>query len=210
MLLEALDTFYSFISGLPKEDLDEGLIAETTKALKTNSHQNKIESHVMEALSKYVEVRLRKIVEAFLGLSLATGSRTGSDIIGAAVKSGLIETDETGGLNNVHFLLRWYFGERNPPHHDYPEYDVFTFLNYYLISNFLIREIEKRRIENPLKITMNLVIAPTEVQLGTFYQISATIPLPDGSYFMHGEVKARISRSSLSNLKHAIPYLEYV
>lgn len=181
-------------------------MTETLRTLKTGEEGGKIQSQVFEAISKCVEFKLRETVERFSGWSLTPGSRDASDVIDAAIKSGLLETDVSGNPDRLHFLLRWYFGERNPSHHEYPEYDLATFLNYFMIGNFMIREFENRRNRNPLRIAMEVTINPPEVPLGTFYHIAAKITRPDGTFFESGAVKAIITYNGRMTFTEPLVY----
>jgi hypothetical protein len=187
------DKLDSFLASLESKSLDADLVSKTKTALKKSSLKDgKIGSDVMEAISKCVEVQLRTAVEAFSGLRLADGNRDGSDIIAAAIECGLL-VDETGLTDSTQFLLRWFFAERNLPHHDYPTFEFADFLNYFLSGNHVIAIFNRRKAINPRRIAMTVEILPPTTKIGQPFRVTATIQKPDGSEFTYGSVKAIIN-----------------
>jgi len=174
---------------MPKDQLDVDLTRKVLDTLQIGISDGKVTDVVLAEMSKLVEVRLRGIYEQFTGDKLAEGGNFGQRLLEALEDVGLI-TGTNGNPEYIYFLLKWYFGERNPPHHTHDTYEIETFISYWLIGNHILREFEERQKMLPRAISMTVDISPSVVALGTFFTLSAKIIRPDGTSVERGKVEA--------------------
>jgi len=186
--LNPKEAFELVVNAMPKDQLDVDLARKVSDTLLIGIIDDKVTDIVLAEMSKLVEIRLRGIFEQFTGDKLAEGGNFGQRLLEALEDVGLI-AGTNGNPEYVYFLLKWYFGERNPPHHSHDTYEIETFLSYWLMGNHILREFEERQKSLPRAISMTVDISPAVVVRGMFFTVSARINRPDGTTVERGRVE---------------------
>jgi hypothetical protein len=97
--------------------------------------------HVMEAISKLPEVRLRGYLRRF-EVPERKLKMPGQKLLAVAMEFKWL-ADEEGKAVPLYHLLEWYFPRiRNRPHHERPDYGLYEVMNSILITNFVLTEID--------------------------------------------------------------------
>ncbi len=193
--------FQSITSHLNPAQVDAELASKVSETLKIGTKDGKITDLVFEVMSKHVEIRLRKIYEQFTDETLAKGANYGQRLIDAMKEVGLIQAED-GNPEPIFFFLKWCFGERNTPHHNYGEYEVETFVSYWAIGNYILLEFQARKIKLPRAIPMDIHLDPTDCKLGDAFKVTTEIRRPDdGSPVVRGKVMAEATFANKSQRK---------
>jgi hypothetical protein len=175
---------------IPSSQLDNGLAAKVFETLKIGTKDGKVTDVVLEEMSKYVEVQLRAVRESFTDERLDKSRNYGLYLVDALRDCGLIR-DVSGDSEPIYHLLRWYFGERNDPHHKHDTYEMERFITYWLISNRILLEFNHRKTVLERAVYMEIALDPAECAIGTFFTVTAKITRPtDGTLVERGNVQA--------------------
>ncbi len=200
------EEIFSQISKLiPTSQLDNGLATTVVETLKAKD--GRVTDVVFAEMSKYVEVQLRAIHEIFTDEKLDKSKSFGLHLVDALRDCGLIR-DVGGDSEPIYHLLRWYFGERNDPHHKHDTYDIERFLAYWLISNRILLEFNHRKNTLERAVYMDIGLNPVECAIGGFLTVTARITRPnDGTLVERGDVQAVTTFNNGSQRASPMTYL---
>ncbi len=179
------------IVGIDATEFHIGFVDEVLRLLLEHTEQAEIPAQVIEDVTKWVENELRTMTEGFLGHELVGKAASGVGLVTAMQDSGLM-LNELAQPEPIQYLLRWYVAERNIAHHSFPSYSWPTFLSFFWVSNYVLRETSRRRAK-PRAVYMDIQVHPATVLAGELVTIQASLTTPTtGAPFVGGQFEARL------------------
>ena len=183
--MSAKEWFLNSLKILTNSELDQNLLKIAADALVGIDSRDQIPAKVIEEISKHVEIVFRSSIERFAKQQLDPNT-SGWHLVDAALAKGFVEED---GEN---FMLRWYFKDiRNPSHHQFDTISRTTFLTYFLLSNYILRQFTLWS-KRPLLIEMDVNTNKNVYKMGEPITVKAQIRRLDDTIIQRGDIKVQV------------------